>query len=101
MENEKEILSRLETRLLCPQCNAVYNTATSPSRILGTCDKCSATLQRRPDDQTKTMKKRLALYKEKTAPVIKFYGTRAKLVVVDGVGEVKTVCSRINESFER
>ena len=97
--SEEEIISRLETRVVCPQCNAVYNGSTNPSREVGICDKCSVTLQRRPDDQTTSIKKRLALYREETGPVIEFYECRGKLKKVDGVGEVGTVCLRIAESF--
>jgi adenylate kinase len=97
--SEKEILSRLETRLVCPQCNAVYNASTKPSAMAGICDNCCVALQRRTDDQKSAIKNRLASYKEEISPVLAFYECRGKLEKVDGLGEVGTVSFRIAQSF--
>ncbi|HVI53577.1 MAG TPA: adenylate kinase [Luteibacter sp.] len=49
----------------------------------------------RPDDNPDTVKKRLGIYAEQTAPVASFYEQRGKLQVVDGVGELDDVTQRV------
>jgi adenylate kinase len=49
----------------------------------------------RPDDNPDTVKKRLGIYAEQTAPVAAFYEKRSKLQVVDGVGELDEVTQRV------
>jgi adenylate kinase len=49
----------------------------------------------RADDRVETVRERLRVYHEKTAPLVDFYGDRGLLVSVDGVGDVAGVASRI------
>jgi adenylate kinase len=49
----------------------------------------------RADDQPETVRRRLAVYAEQTAPVADFYQSRGRLAVVDGVGPVDEVFQRI------
>jgi adenylate kinase len=53
----------------------------------------------RPDDNPDTVKKRLAIYADQTAPVADFYAKRGKLKVVDGVGELDEVTARIKAAL--
>ncbi|MBN1531632.1 MAG: adenylate kinase [Spirochaetes bacterium] len=83
------ILRRLTSRRTCsnPDCQAIYNIYTKPSKKEGVCDKCgSATIQR--DDETEeAIGKRLKTYEEKTAPLIDYYRsekTYASLPALDG-----------------
>lgn len=72
---EDVIIRRLTSRRTCsnPDCQAIYNIHTKPSKKDGVCDKCgSPTMQR--DDETETViKKRLDTYREKTSPLIGYY----------------------------
>jgi adenylate kinase len=52
----------------------------------------------RADDTEATIRARLAVYDEKTAPLLEFYGERGILVAVDGEGEVDEVFSRVLEA---
>jgi adenylate kinase len=49
----------------------------------------------RPDDNPDTVKKRLGIYAEQTAPVASFYREHGKLQVIDGVGELDDVTQRV------
>jgi adenylate kinase len=49
----------------------------------------------RADDNPDTVKKRLGIYADQTAPVADFYRQRGKLQVVDGVGELDDVTQRV------
>ena len=45
------------------------------------------------------MRKRLQVYADQTAPVIDFYRQHGQLTVVDGVGELDEVFTRILEAI--
>lgn len=49
----------------------------------------------RSDDTPETVRRRLGIYSEQTAPVIDFFEHADKLLRVDGVGEVEQVTRRV------
>lgn len=49
----------------------------------------------RDDDNVEALKKRLAVYREQTAPLIAFYDNRGRLKTVDGMGGVDDVTKEI------
>jgi adenylate kinase len=60
-------------------------------------DRCKTRFAKegRPDDNPATVKRRLGIYADQTAPVADFYKQRGKLQVVDGVGELDAVTQRV------
>jgi adenylate kinase len=60
-------------------------------------DRCEVRFEKegRPDDNPDTVKRRLGIYADQTAPVADFYKQRGKLQVVDGVGELDDVTQRV------
>ena len=54
----------------------------------------------RADDNPESVRKRLSVYDEQTAPVIEFYRQHGQLTVVDGVGSMDEVFTRIVEAIE-
>jgi adenylate kinase len=50
----------------------------------------------RADDNEETFRKRQAVYREQTAPLIPYYGKKGKLWKVDGMGSVEEVASEID-----
>ncbi len=55
----------------------------------------------RPDDTPETLKTRLAVYYENTAPLLAFYGKQGKLVSVDGMAPIETVTASIAAEIDR
>lgn len=53
----------------------------------------------RADDSPESVRKRLQVYTEQTAPVIDFYRRQGRLTVIDGVGELDAVFHRIVEAL--
>ena len=53
----------------------------------------------RADDSPESVRTRLRVYDEQTAPVIEFYRQHGQLTVVDGVGELDDVFTRIVEAI--
>jgi len=68
--------------------------------IVGRCEIRYAA-EGRADDHPDTVRKRLAIYAEQTAPVAGFYQARGRLAVVDGVGPVDEVSRRIVGALTR
>lgn len=67
------IVERLSARRTCPSCGEIYSTLDYNSEK---CGKCSATLIQRDDDKPETIRHRLEVYNENTAPLINFYSER-------------------------
>ena len=82
------ICERLSGRRICSKCAASYHTKYKPSADGETCDKCGAELICRKDDHPDTVRERLRVYHEQTEPLISFYKSRGKLIVIEGQEEV-------------
>lgn len=50
----------------------------------------------RADDNIKALKKRLEVYHEQTAPLIKYYGDQGVLKTVDGMAQIDVVSAQIS-----
>ena len=78
-----EIITRILNRRVCsnPECKATYNITMHPSKVEGICDICGSKLVQRGDDSDENaIKQRLAIYDEKTSPLINFYSKKGVLV---------------------
>jgi len=51
--------------------------------------------EHRADDNPETVRKRLAVYAEQTAPVAGFYAQRGLLTEIDGVGTIEAIGDRV------
>jgi adenylate kinase len=96
-----EILRRLGGRWICRNCQAPYHATDCPPEVMGRCDRCGGELYQRPDDNVETIKKRLAVYAQETAPLIDYYAGRGKLIEVDGEGGAESVGKRIIAALKR
>jgi adenylate kinase len=67
------IVKRLSGRRSCPKCGAVYNVYFNPPLVDGTCDRCGSPLEQRQDDVPETIRRRLEVYRDQTAPLVSFY----------------------------
>jgi adenylate kinase len=78
---EETLVRRLSGRRSCPNCGAVFNTYFSPPEIEGVCDRCGGMLVHRTDDEPDTVRRRLEVYEEQTAPLVSFYEDHATRIV--------------------
>jgi adenylate kinase len=67
------LLERLTGRHTCRACGNVHHQRFSPPKVAGKCDRCGGELYQRPDDARDVVEKRLAVYREQTAPVEAHY----------------------------
>jgi len=88
---QNELVSRLAGRWNCRQCGSVYQERFQPPRQAGRCDQCGGELYQREDDRPETVRRRLEVYLEQTAPLIDYYQARGKLVEIGGDKSVEEV----------
>ena len=88
---EEEVVRRLAGRWTCRQCGAVCHQVFSPPKQQGVCDKCGGELYQRDDDKPETVRNRLTVCTQQTAPLISYYNGQGKLLEVDGEKEAQAV----------
>jgi len=66
------------------------------ARILGRASELAAKGQGRADDTEETLRERLAVYRDRTVPILPYYSDRGLLESVDGMADFDTVTARID-----
>ena len=97
---DEDIVVRMSGRRSCPDCGAVYHVTYNKPAKEGVCDKCGASLVQREDDAEETVRNRLKVYHDQTAPLIAFYGERNVLHTVDGTQAMDKVTADIFSILE-
>lgn len=92
---EKTTLRRLSSRRVCPQCDYEYNLVTKPPKNDQFCDRCQVKLIQRQDDKPQVIKKRLAVYRQSTKPLINFIRQEGILMEVDGEASIEAIHQEI------
>ena len=95
------VLKRLGGRRVCPACGAGFHTETLPPKTENICDTCATELVIRDDDKPATIRNRLHVYTQKTAPLIGWYESAAKLSTADGSGTADTVAENIKKVMSK
>ncbi len=94
---DEVIYKRMSGRRICESCQAVYNVNNSERmpKIQGICDVCSGKLIMRKDDEIDTVKKRLKVYYEETAPLIEYYKNVGKLAEVNAANSLEKIAADV------
>jgi adenylate kinase len=77
-----------------------------PPQQEGIDDETGEALVQRDDDQEETVRERLRVYQEQTAPLVSFYQnvaatTSVRYSAVDGTGSTDDIRARIEQALER
>ena len=83
---EEELVRRITSRVVCPNCGATYNLQTMPPKLAGICDRCGSKLIQRPDDTEEVFRVRLDAYNKQTAPLLEYYEQKGLLYRYDNYG---------------
>lgn len=94
------LVERAVGRRICPRCAAVYHVRFNPPKNDGICDKCGTPLIQRDDDKEETIRRRLKVYQEQTAPLIEHYRSKGKLVDIDGSKGIEGVFEQLVKAVE-
>ena len=92
---EEAVISRLTSRRTCGGCGAVFNINTRPPREEGKCDSCGGALTQRNDDTEATVRKRLMVFNDLTAPLISYYRHAHDYFEVDGARAPESVTKEL------
>jgi adenylate kinase len=83
---------RMTGRRNCPVCNEIYNIYFKPPRNDNVCDLHPETqLIQRADDNSETVRARLATYEEQTRPLVEYYKAAGLLHTVNGTREPEVI----------
>ena len=80
----EELVDRLTGRRVCDDCGANFHVEFDQPEAEGVCDECGGELIQRDDDNEESVKNRLDVFDENTAPVIDHYRDHAGFVEIDG-----------------
>ena len=82
--DDEVVVQRLSGRMGCTKCGEIYHSVSKPPMREGLCDKCNSPLMTRSDDQPDTIRERLRVFHEQTAPLCDYYEKQGLLRSVDG-----------------
>jgi adenylate kinase len=91
----EELVRRLAGRRLCRACNTLFSTAVDGNTA---CGRCGGELYQRADDREDTVRHRMDVYEQETAPVLDYYRGQRLLHEVDGTGKREDVQRRVAAS---
>lgn len=97
--SEAETIKRLSGRLVCKDCQLPFHKEHNPFE---SCPfkRCQGEyLYQRDDDKPETVKARLGVYQNQTAPLIAFYENRDLLIRINGEGSVDEVSKLIQQAL--
>ncbi|KAF0218095.1 MAG: adenylate [Geobacteraceae bacterium] len=93
--DKEELLERITGRRTCRGCGRGYHIVFDPPHVQGTCDGCGGELYLREDDSEETMRKRLDVYEQQTAPLISYYADESVLRSIQGTGSIEDIQQKI------
>jgi adenylate kinase len=95
--DEDVLIKRISGRFACAKCGEIYNRYFKTPSTEGVCDVCeSENFNVRADDNEDTVKTRMMMYEEATAPVLDFFRDRdLNIILVDGMQPVDVVFHQI------
>tara|TARA_B100001250_G_C19711510_1_gene749431 strand:+ start:386 stop:1036 length:651 start_codon:yes stop_codon:yes gene_type:complete len=99
---DEEIIKRMSGRRVHLDSGRTYHTEFNPPKIEGKDDETGEELVQREDDQESTVRKRLDVYRNETAPLIDYYSNQSteansliKYLKINGMQDVKNVTDDI------
>ncbi len=98
---DDEVVRRLSGRRTCHGCGRVWHLEFDRPRVDDTCDVDGGALFQRDDDQPETIRRRLEVYREQTAPLVDHYTAEGLLRTIDAMGPVDEVTTRAISALER
>lgn len=85
------LIERAVGRRVCKSCGSTFHIKYNPPKVDGICDNCHEKLIQRDDDTENTVKTRIKVYFEQTAPLIDYYKAQDLLLNINGESDIKKV----------
>ena len=103
---DEDLVKRVVNRVICSNksCGAIYNTEFRKPKVDGICDICGSKLEKRADDNEKTVRDRLNVYHNNSKEIIEYYNKENVLFTLNPNIYSETVLednlSKVNEHFK-
>lgn len=100
---DEDLVKRVVNRVICSNksCGAIYNTEFRKPKVDGICDICGSKLEKRADDNEKTVRDRLNVYHNNSKEIIEYYNKENVLFTLNPNIYSETVLednlSKVNE----
>lgn len=95
-----EMIERAVGRRVCEACGQTYHLRYSPPPSSGKCGSCGEDrLIQRKDDTEEVVRTRYEEYKNKTEPLLGYFGERDLVTTINGVGSLDEVTERIRTAI--
>ena len=100
-----EIIKRLSGRRVHPGSGRTYHVLYHPPKTAGVDDETGEALVQRDDDQEETIRDRLRIYRDQTAPLVAFYKTLtqktgAQYAMIDGNGTTNEIKAMVQKTLK-
>jgi len=95
-----ELVDRLTGRRVCDDCGANFHVEFNQPETEGVCDQCGGELIQRDDDNEESVRNRLDVFEDNTAPVVAHYEDHDGFVAVDGEQTPDEVWSDIQAAVD-
>jgi adenylate kinase len=93
------LMKRLTGRRTCSTTGELLNIYFSPRAEIEKCLASGGTLVQRDDDNEETIRNRLDVYREQTAPLIDYYRAAGLLKTITADGEISTVYAALKAAL--
>ena len=103
---DEDLVKRVVNRVICSNksCGAIYNTEFRKPKVDGICDICGSKLEKRADDNEKTVRDRLNVYHNNSKEIIEYYNKENVLFTLNPNIYSETVLednlSKVNEHLK-
>lgn len=98
--SDEVLVERLHERWTCRATGHIYNEKFNPPKVSGKCDIDGSDLYQREDDKAETVKHRIEVYLEQTAPLIDYYRKRGILHEINGMQTIELVTREMMSSLK-
>ena len=88
---EEVLIERLGGRWTCRANGHIFNENSNPPKNDKVCDFDGSELYQRDDDKAETVKRRIEVYFDQTAPLISYYRDHGKLIEINGTRSIDQV----------
>lgn len=98
--NTESLVERLIGRRTCGSCGKGFHLKFDPPGADGRCRVCGGELVHRDDDQEATIRNRMDVYHQQTAPLEDYYRQDGLLQAINGMDEIVTVQQKIVSALQ-
>jgi adenylate kinase len=94
------LIERLSDRWTCRANGHIFHSRFNPPAKAGVCDVDGSELYQRADDKAETVRHRIQVYLDQTAPLVAYYQAQNKLVEIDGAQPIEQVTAALLSAIE-